>query len=65
MGDIIGMLCEIITRHRFGAWVQVDDLYSAQSRVRLLFERAQCRWCRQWYVRPMPSPWKWTEETDK
>lgn len=56
MGDIIGLFCEKLTGHRFGPWVQVDDYYADRSLGRLRFERAQCRWCRQGYVRPMPGP---------
>lgn len=65
MGDIIGLLCEKLTGHRFDAWVQVDDEYMDRSLGRLEFERGRCRWCRQWYIRAMLVPWRWTEETDQ
>jgi hypothetical protein len=41
VGGIIGLMCEKLTGHRFGAWVPIPPPPR--------FEQAQCR---QWYVRP-------------
>jgi hypothetical protein len=57
LGDIVGMVCEVLTRHRLGAWVPF--VCGEFGR----FERAQCRYCRQGFVRPQRlSDIDWTKE---
>ncbi len=58
MGEIIGIICEILGGHRMGPW-EPFELPEAQF---ARFERSRCRWCRQGYVRPQrlgPLPAEW------
>lgn len=56
IGSIIGDLCEMLTGHRMGPWTQIGE-----TGIDNRFNRAQCRWCRQWYVRPRPlAPIDWS-----
>lgn len=50
MGQILGLLCEMVGGHRFGPWVPFAIPESPYAD----FERAKCQWCRQGYVRSRP-----------
>ena len=47
MGEILGLCCEKLIGHRFPAWTPM----TIPGVALLQFEEAQCRWCRQRYVR--------------
>jgi hypothetical protein len=48
IGMLIGMLCEMLGGHWLTPWVP----FACPEHAFLDFEHAQCKGCRQWYIRP-------------
>lgn len=55
MSSLIGMVCEIVTGHRFGAWAPFTVPESQFAR----FQRATCHLCRQTSIRPEQACYQW------